>query len=365
LALLGVALAYLALASIAAAAKASTYDMRGEWSYVLTCTCTFPDSPTPHSLSGTAIVRKMEFASGAYSGTTTLAVLAGTVSGTVEGEAKLSMELDFSSSPVGPFSFTMTAATLEAASNEVSGSGYYGSGGPEFPTGTLTGVRSLTLPQVEEREAREALERTREQAKKEKEQEEQTKEREEAEAREKVEQGEETKAKEAREQTEHAELQATENARREAVEYLEQLNREDAEKEAAERAGPAGPYNPVASASVAPSAAGLSDKTVIDRSGWVSVDLANANGSPISGEVALSGTSGTRARSAIGSGSFTIASYAEEAVRIKLSKSAAAQIRRHRTLRVLATVTTRGEGQTAAIVKDYTVTVQAPAPKHR
>jgi hypothetical protein len=358
-ALLGVALAYLAFASIAAAAKASTYDMRGEWSYVLTCTCTFPYSPTPHSLSGTAIIRQMEFASGAYSGTTTLAVLAGTVSGTVEGEARLSMELDFPSSPAGPFSFIMTAATLEAASNRLSGSGYYGPGGPESPTGTLTATRSLTLPQVEEREARGVLERAREQAEEEKEQEEQAKEREEAKAREKVEHEEEAKAKEAREQKEHAELQATENAGREAVEHLEQLNKEDAEKEAAERAGPAGPYNPVASA------AGLSDKTVIDRSGWVSVDLANTNGSPISGEVTLSGTSGTRARSAIGSGSFMIASNAEEAVRIRLSRSAAAQLRRHRTLRALATVTTRGEGQTAAIVKDYTVTVQVSALKHR
>jgi hypothetical protein len=141
-----------ALLACAAVANAANYDVRGEWEYSETC------SPCAQSeFHGTAVIKKME-ASGAYTGTQVLERLfSGTVGGTVS-ENILSLLLT-ASTPGGEQTFTMPEGTINPATNEFSGAGYYNGGGPSQPTGTFTAKRIRTLKQIEEQEEKEKFER--------------------------------------------------------------------------------------------------------------------------------------------------------------------------------------------------------------
>jgi len=144
-------IACVALLVATAAASAANFDLRGEWSYKETCT---PSCPVPE-VEGIAMFRTQE-ENGAFTGTNG-APFPGTLSGTVT-EDTMSLTVVVST-PVGQQTFTMPEGTINPATSEFSGSGYYNSGGPSNPTGVLTAKRLRTLQQIEEQEAREKAER--------------------------------------------------------------------------------------------------------------------------------------------------------------------------------------------------------------
>jgi hypothetical protein len=236
--LLGTLAACVALLACAAVASAANYDVRGEWEYSETC------SPCAQSeFHGPAVIKKME-ASGAYTGTQILERLfSGTVGGTVS-ENTLSLLMS-ASTPGGEQTFTMPEGTINPATNEFSGSGYYNGGGPSQPTGTFTAKRVRTLKQIEEQEEKEKFEREgREKGEKEGQPigEKAGKEKGEREGREKGEsEGREKGAAEGRataelEVKQKAEQEAKERQAKEAQAKTEREASEKAEKEAAAKA---------------------------------------------------------------------------------------------------------------------------------
>ncbi len=363
-------LACLGLLGMAGAAGAATYDMRGEWDYALTCSC-------GQKASGTMMLRSMEPVSGEYSGTIALEGFNGTVSGTVSGSS-LSLKIVLPNTPFGEYTFTVQAGTIEAAKNEVSGSGVYTTGhSTEKPTGTIRATRIRSLAQIE-KEEQEAVERAREAREK---AEKETKEREAKEAEErpiKEKEAAEKREREAQEKQQAKEQQEAKE-RQEAKEQQEAKTRQEAKereekasKEAAAGSGQnqtpgtggakQGPTNAPGPAPAKPSTKTLA----VNSSGLVSLELSNSNQYAISGDVALAAASAGKAASATGKGktalfanaSFTISPYAKKLVRLKLSKSAAAALANHKSLRVAIKITTRATGHSST-TKTYTVTLQA------
>ncbi len=217
------------LAGSSAAASATTYDMSGEWEYVLNCAC---EPPTTH---GTALITQMDLATGEYSGTTVLAGFPGTWSGTVT-DGKLSLSMVIPDTPVGEVSFAMAEGTLETLTNEFSGSGF-SSGPAGHPVSTIAAKRIRTLQQIKEQEEKEQFEREG-RAKGEKEGlakgEKEGMEKGEREGREKGEA--EGSAKAAQEVKQKGEQEAKERQAKEAQATTEREAREKAEKGAAEKA---------------------------------------------------------------------------------------------------------------------------------
>jgi hypothetical protein len=104
----------------------------------------------------------------------------------------------------------------------------------------------------------------------------------------------------------------------------------------------------------------------VSSSGIVSIELSDANSYAISGNITLSaataGKSGSDASkgktTVLAEGPFAVASHATKLVKLKLSKSAAAELADHKSLRVAIKVTTRASGH-SPVTRAYSVTLQA------
>ncbi|MGC2372474.1 MAG: hypothetical protein WA484_01245 [Solirubrobacteraceae bacterium] len=148
---LGVLLACVLLAGFASTASASTYDMRGEWTFAFTITGM---SPTPASVT----IEEMK-PSGEFSGKIVLhgfIDFSGTITGALSGtEVSVATNVP---TPGGTLTFHTTTAALESATNTVSGSGIYYDEGSEIGPGTMTGTRTASYQEILEREAREKRE---------------------------------------------------------------------------------------------------------------------------------------------------------------------------------------------------------------
>lgn len=365
---LAAAVALVALATFFAtvsAAAATTYDMRGEWDYSTTCTCGV-------GVSGTMVIREMELATGAFSGTTLVdGALQGTISGTVTGTTTLSFEAILPSTPEGRSTFTMTSGSLEAATNSFTGSGYYDGGGSGEPTGTITAQLVRSLAQIEKEEAEAAQRAKEEKEAREKREAEETKTRELKEAEEKVAR---EKAEAEKSEREAQERPAKEKAEREAKEKQQAAEQQaakereakaSAEKAAAEkveaekREREAGARESAQLVPVAPTS-----RTPAVKGGGIGIALSNTNAFAVSGSVSLSeasthGKTSRRHRATmLGRASFAIAAKGSTIVEVRLAKTARAALSRGRTLHVLLEITTTDAGHASA-VKRYTLELTA------
>ena len=343
-----------------AALASTTYELRGEWSYAVTCSCTF--EPTSlHELTGTMLISSMDLTSGEYSGSGLLLELAPfTISGTVTG-SELSLVLT-AKHEATTTAFTMENGSVEDEGNRLSGSGVW-TDGPDTPdpppTGTFTAtkIRSYEAIEKAEKEAREKAEREEAERKLAREKEQQEKAKHEAEAAKEKEQLEKEKAKQ----------EAEAAIVREQQEKAERESREAKEKEAKSSSvsgsGGSTPQNPP-SPSAMPAAL-LTRTCTVSGSGLVQLKLSNVNGYSISGEVTLSAAGAAATGSvaggkgaAFGDGLFTIAPHGTKVVKVELSKSARASLKRSKSVRVAVKVTTSAGGQ-PAVVKTYDVTLKA------
>jgi outer membrane biosynthesis protein TonB len=377
--LLSSLLAFVLLAGFSTAANATQYDMRGEWTYTLTCTC-------GQGAQGSMVITQME-PSGSFTGTTLLEGFGGPVTGTLSG-TNVTLDVRIPSTPIGEQSFATTEGTLDAATNTVTAPIAYNGGGSE-PTGTVTATKIHTLEEVEkatkEKEEQEQKEREKEEQEKIQKAKEQEKIKQEKEAqekqaaKEKAEQEEKERpakeAKAAQEAKEKSEKEA--KAAQEAKTAQEAKEKAEKEAKAAQEAKAAKEReeHEKSSAGAGGQPALLVGKTfAVSASGQVSLELSNANGYSVSGGVTLTASSASKASAtaskgkgkgkapALGDGSFTISAHGTKVLKLTLSKSAIAQLKRHKTLRVLATITTHASGQ-PTITKSYSITLQA-AHKH-
>jgi hypothetical protein len=358
--LLALAVALAALASHPGAARASAYDMRGEWKYSLTCSC------GPVAEEGVMIVRQMNLVSGEYSGTNSLSGFSeGTASGIVSGTS-LSLEMPLPLTPLGPSSYTMTNGTLEVAQEAFSGSGYYGAS-PGGLTGEIKAskTRSLEAVEKEEQEAAERAQEAKEKAEKE------AKEREASEAAEKALKEKAEAEHKEKVEAEQRELQAREQqeakARQQAKEQAEREAKEKAAREASVPQQPTGgsggpqqlPTEPLAAAHP------LARTVSVGRSGIVSFELSNPNAYGVNGEVALepSGATGRQRGTRLAKSQFSISATATRTVKLKLSKLVVAEIARHRSIHLQIKVTTRATGHSASVTS-YVLIVRGAAHTH-
>jgi flagellar biosynthesis GTPase FlhF len=347
------------LAAVNTADASATYDMRGEWTYSLTCSC-------GRSSGGIMILRQMEFTSGAFSGTTVLdGLLEGTASGTVTGNSATSLKIVLPNTPFGELTFTAQAATIEPASNKLTGSGTYNTG----DTGEIKAERTHDLAEVEQREKEEA-----ERLKKYKEIEEAE---EKQKAKEKVEAEEKQKASKEAEEKQLKEKAEAEQREREAGEARERQQSKEAKEaqEARERQQSKEAKEAQEAkerATQTPTPVKPTTKTLaVSGSGLVSLELANANAYGVSGELTLIGgasksASGQHKGTTLADGSFSIASQATKLVKLKLRlpKSLAAKLAHHKSLAVVIEITTRASGHTS-ITTTYSVTLRAAGHARR
>jgi hypothetical protein len=141
------------LAIFAAAASASNYDMRGEWSIELTAT-----EPGKPPLPGTDVIDKME-ANGEYSGTASFlgGILIAPVTGTVTNN-EASIEV-VAATPLGIITFRAKELPINTTENKFSGAGtYYNSNNEPYETGEVICARTKTYQEVIERRERERKE---------------------------------------------------------------------------------------------------------------------------------------------------------------------------------------------------------------
>jgi flagellar biosynthesis GTPase FlhF len=341
--------------TVASTADASaTYDMRGEWAYSLTCSC-------GQNAGGTMLLKQMELTSGAFSGTTVLdGLLEGTASGTVTGNSATSLKIVLPNTPFGEYTFTVSAATIEPASNKVAGSGAYNNGS----TGEIKAERIHDLAEVEQREKEATELRQKEREIIEAEEKQKAKEAVEAEEKQKT-------AKEA-EEKQLKEKAAAEQREREAREARERQQSKEAKEaqEARERQQSKEAQEAKEHAAQAPTSAKPTTKTLaVSAAGLVSLELSNTNAYEISGEVALiagasKSATGQHKNTMLADGSFSIASYASKLVKLRLSKNLAAKLAHRKSLPVVVKITTRASGHTS-ITATYSVTLRAASHARR
>jgi hypothetical protein len=140
------------LAIFAAAASASNYDMRGEWS--LENTANKPGSPP---ISGTDLINKME-PGGEFSGSGSyMGILPFAVSGTVSGnETSITVATN---TPSGMITFVAKGILINTTENKFTGSGtYYNANNEPYETGEVICIRLKNYQEVIEREERERRE---------------------------------------------------------------------------------------------------------------------------------------------------------------------------------------------------------------
>jgi hypothetical protein len=316
--------------------------VRGEWSITI--------ESGPQSVKGTALISSEANAKNEFSSSSALfeGAIPGTFSGTLEGsEASTTISTVATGPyPEGKFTATKLAVAFTASSLSITGSGTLSLGGSSAPA-TLTATRTKTYQEVvtrekKEREAKEAQEKS------------------EKEAKEKTE-------REAKEKTER---EATEKATREAKEKAERETRERQEREAAEKAAAAKvtPPPPPTAALVSVELTGKS--FTASASGQVSLQIENPNDYAISGRLTLVAQVGGAAKSpskkstSLGSASFSVSPSGKQLVKFKLSQKGRSELTHHKTLRVLATITTKANGQTA-ITKTFSFTLHAGSAHHK
>lgn len=353
--LLGAALALAALLGCASAAGATTYDMRGEWQYTITCTC-------GEGADGVFVFTKMDTASGEFSGTTEWdgGLATGTASGVVaSSDTALSLEIIL---PHGPPSgaelrFEMSNGTLETAPNEFFGSGTY----PGTPyTGEIKAKRVRTLEQIKkeeeeliqrDKEAREAQEkREAEEAKKREAEEAEAKlmrEKEETARQEKV-AGEKTereaREKQAAEQAAAKEAEAKALAEKAQAEKIAKETAEKAEREKAEREKADAKLRSLT----------LSVKTAkLAANGTVTLELKNPNAVAVAGKLTVNDATkpATRGRRAttLGQASFTASASGTATVKVKLLRLTRAASSTAQRLRVVVSVVAHANGHSTPV----------------
>jgi outer membrane biosynthesis protein TonB len=363
LTLAGILLAVLLAATLASAASASNYDIRGEWAFQMTCSC-------GQTASGTLYLKQEEAATGAFSGTALLqGILSGTATGMITGPNSLSLEILIPNAPPRgeTFSFTMPNGALDTAANAFEGEGEYGASLGQNLTGEIKAIRTKTLAQLEqaEKEAAERAKEAKEKAEKEA-REREAREVQEKAAREKAEAEQhereaiEKTQREAKEAQEGKERQQAKEAqegkeRQQAKEAQESKERKEREEQAAKETHPAaGAAGAVKPGTLTASGAGV-----------VSLKLTNPDAYATSGSVALMPAAGKSAASkhtlkALAEGSFTLPAHASKVLKLKLSRSAAAALASRGSLRLAIKIETRAGGH-ATSTKTYSVTLHAAA----
>jgi hypothetical protein len=316
-------------------------NVRGEWALTL--------ENGPEKVNGTALITaeansKNEFAS---SGALFESVIPGAFSGTLEG-SKATVKITTQAAgpfPAGEFTSTKIVVTSTVNSMSMSGSGKLTLGTNELEGTLLTATRIKTHQEVEqatkEREAKEKREK------------------EALEAKQKAER--EAQEKATREAKEKQEREAQEKTAREAKEKQEREAREAAEK--------------AAIATTRLVSVQLAGKTfTVGAAELISLQFTNPNPYAIAGRVTLlpaksgragkssAGGTGKKAGS-LGTVSFGISSKGEQLVKLKLSQRGRAELARHKTLHVLATVITEASGQTTA-TKTFSLTLRTAKPAH-
>jgi hypothetical protein len=368
-ALIGTLLALVTSLGVAGTANAATYDMRGEWSYSITCSC-------GESATGTFLFTQMEPTNGAFSGTTEWdgGVATGTASGMVTGPSSLSLEIVL---PHGPptgaeLAFTMSNASLETATSAFSGTGTYKD---SAFTGEVKAKLVRTLAQIE-KEEHEAIQRAKEEREaREKRAAEEAKiqeakaaeeklaaekaeaEKLEREARERP--AKEKAEKEAKEKQQAAEQQATKE--HEAKQATEKAEAEKHELQARERSA----QESIRLASVAPTG----KAPTVRGGGEIAIDLSNTNAFAVSGSVALDEapahgkTSPQHKTAMLGQASFTISAHGTKVIEIRLSSHARTMLAHRRTLHLMAAITTTGSGHGSTVMR-YTLQLTAGSSHH-
>jgi flagellar biosynthesis GTPase FlhF len=364
-ALVGMLTALLTLVGGVGVARASVYDIRGEWSFETVCQgCTFPKVDEKAATS--AVTFRKEEANGDFTGTAQLGGASGTVVGTITGtqmSAVITVPL-----PEGSFKFNIVGATIDEATNTITGEGPW-QFGSESGNATFTGRRIRSLGQIEkeEKERSEKEQREREQQEKELKEKQEVKEKEEAVQHAK--EAEEAKAKEVIEKEAQAKQREKEQQEKEALE--QKARTEKAAQESTERKAKEEEAQRIAAALVP---ATLVEKTTLTAgaSGSLSLSLSNPNDYTISGEITV--TAGSAGKASHGSAKGTAAVLAsasytapphgsQEAVKLKLSKSALATLKSHKVLHATVQITTDATGKTS-VTKTYSITLKAPKRHH-
>lgn len=416
----GVLLTCALLASLAMASGASastTNELRGEWSIELKCECTFPVIGTSQ-LQGTALISTMDLTTGVFSGTTDFYGDTGEFVENLITKEKPHVtgnELEYiirNQGPSGEFYFVVPDGTVADGGNAMSGPGIYNPGSPYEEQGSFVATKTRSWAQIEKEEKekkekaekekfeREGREKGEKEGREKGEQEGRAKG--ELEGKEKAEQ--EVKLKAAQEATERAakeaqaktEREAKEKTEKEAAEKAETQGREKAEKEAREKIEKEAKLKAEKEAKERLRAATGQPAVLVGKSftvttaGQLSLELTNANAYAVTGALTLGpataaksaagsgGTSGGASGGAPGKGKgttgkakpvvfaeapYTIASHASKTVALKLSKSALAELEHHKTLQLVATVTTRVAGKPSS-TKTYDITLKLAPAKH-
>jgi hypothetical protein len=325
--------------------------------------------------------------------------------------------------PGGDFFFVVNEGTVAGGGDEMSGAGIFNADTPYEEQGSFTAKKIRSWAEIEkelkekkEREEKEKLEREgREKGEKEGREKGEKEGREkgeqegrskgEQEGREKAEQevklkaeqeatqraAAEAQAKSEREAKEKTEKEATEKAETQGREKAEREAREKIEREAAERSAKEAKQKAEKEAkerlrSNTGQPAVLAGKSfTVATSGQLSLELTNANGYTVSGALTLSpaattksasgaggtaggapgngkGTTGKAKSIVLAEAAYTIASHGNKTVELKLAKSALAELEHHKTLQLVATVTTRASGKPSS-TKSYDITLKLAPPK--
>jgi hypothetical protein len=312
----------------------------GEWSLVI--------KVGPQAANGTALIKVTPGADDKFSSSSALfeGGVPGSFSGTVEGSTA-TVTVTTESTPAVEFIGEKLTVDTSGGSLSISGTGkLYANKGLVTESATLVATRTKTYAEVIAREAKEKLElETKEK---------EAKEKLELEAKER-----EAKAKAEQEAKAKAEQEAKAKAAFEAKAKAEQEAKEKQEREAREK------LDKSALVSVR-----LAGKTfTVSPPGLLSMHLTNPNPYAISGRIVLIATQSakagkvSRARSgsgkkaqSLGTVSFEISPNGKQLVKVQLSRAGRAELARHKTLRVRATILTKANGQTST-TKTLTVTL--------
>jgi hypothetical protein len=309
-------------------------NVRGEWALTL--------EAGPQKIKGIALISEQANATNEFASKSALfeGFIGGTFTGKLKGgeaEVTITTEEVPGSIPAGAFTSKTIAVSSKSNPTSMSGTGTF-TVGTAKATGTLTATRIRTYQQIQEQEKSER------------------------EAREK-------KEKEAQEA---AEKLAREHAEAVAREQSERELKERQAREAAEKAAKIPPPSPQPTNTILTAVEPVAKTFTLGHGGTISLGLTNPNASPVHGHLKLTLTKAGKSASAkhstgsstLGESSFTIVAHGTEVVKVKLSPGGRTQLARHKTLRVLVTVTTQAGGHPDA-TKSYTITLHAAKPAHR
>lgn len=310
--------------------RAARGNVRGEWAITL--------EGGGKTLKGTALIVEEASATNAFASKSALfeSFIGGTFTGKLKGgEAEVTITTEEVPGMLPPGTFTSKAIAVSSKSNptSMSGTGMSKFGPVEFSS-TLTATRTRSYQQIEEQA---------------------------------------TKEREAKEKQEKEAQEAAEKVAREKHEQEQRAKelkeRQEREKREAEKTAPPKPLPIVTITPLMPVEVGAKTLT-LSHSGAISLSLTNPGGLPEHGHLKLTLAKGkaasakhTSASSTLGEASFTIAPHGTEIVKVKLSQSGRSQLTRHKTLRVLVTVTTQASGQPDT-TRTYSLTLRAAKATH-